>query len=273
MKKKVFLRVRQKGIMFQLGKNKFRSPVDIDVTQYKIDPLIYQMRMNGIDDYEIFTKKVGGVVKPDSKIIILDSKTDDIDRLNSKVEKLENILFDLLNINKEKNGEQNNKSGNSLSKIKKASPNLELKKDIKSEIKIDKKEQNHKKKDDVIVKKTVNVIINKEAKIVKDIKIKSINNKKKKKKIKVINDIKVKPVVYNQIKNKKKKINNDIDILLKHKKVLIEELEDVKDTDIKLEKSDDDKKFEPKPFNKIMIENKPFEISSDVEMLKNFKKK
>ena len=53
--KKIILKIKQKGLMFNLGKNKFRSPVDIDVTYTNLNSIISQLKSNGIIDYEINT--------------------------------------------------------------------------------------------------------------------------------------------------------------------------------------------------------------------------
>lgn len=98
MKKKIILKVVQPGIMFKLNKKSFRSPVSVDITHLKIDNIVSQMRSLGIKDYEITTSDIKNIhenVKND-KIIILESKSDDIDRLNFRINKLENMLHELI---------------------------------------------------------------------------------------------------------------------------------------------------------------------------------
>jgi len=233
--------------MFQLGKEKFRSPVDVDITQYKIDPILARMRTNGISDYEIFTEEPNKIIgSGKNKVIVIDSKTEELDRLNSKVEKLENLLFDLLEQNDKKNREQNNKDVDILPKVKDVVIKSEEQKSEPNEkIKIVKKPKKTKKKNIIREKKSItipnpNPVVAKEPK-----KIESIRSEKKNK--------------ANEFKDKK---------------IVIEELEDVKDINIKLDGlGNDTEMFKPKPFDKKMAVKKPFEISSDVEMLKKFKKK
>ena len=117
MKKKIILKINQKGIMFNLVGKKFRSPVEVDVTHMKIDSIISQMRSHGVTDYEISTK---GATKSSknkdkndskTKIIVIENRNDDIDKLNCRIEKLEYKLHELLNkneCNEKKEWEQNN---------------------------------------------------------------------------------------------------------------------------------------------------------------------
>jgi len=251
VKKKIFLRVKQKGIMFQLGNQKFRSPVDVDITQYKIDPILAQMRIYGISEYEIYTEEPSKIINKDNiKVIIVNSKTDEFDRLNSKIENLENLVYNLLEQNDEKDREQNNKSDVSLSKTEEKI--VEEKIDTQPEPKSD-----------------------------SEIKVKKVKNKIKRRNIKKSKTVTIsirKPNIKEPPKVEKVKIakvdKSESYDELKNKKVIIEELEDVEDVNIKLEGLGKDiEVFKPKTFNKKLIEKKPFEISSDVEMLKKYKKK
>lgn len=104
MRKRITLKVNQPGIMFKLNGNKFRSPVEVDITQMKIDPIIAQMRIYGIIDYEISTvDKNSKNINDQTKIIVVESKTDEIDRLNSRIDKLEDVLHKILDKEKEDN--------------------------------------------------------------------------------------------------------------------------------------------------------------------------
>jgi TolA-binding protein len=135
--KKIILKVRQSGLMFNLNGKKFRSPAEIDITHMKIDPVIGQMRSYGITDYEISTiENTVDLLKNKnnfkSKIIIIESKNDEIDHLNSRVERLEKVLHKLLDQNKDNNSnnnkkewEQNNKDISSLQKDEIDKPTIE----------------------------------------------------------------------------------------------------------------------------------------------------
>ncbi len=124
--KKIFLKIRNPGIMFQLGNKKFRSPAEIDVTHLKVDNIISQMKIYGITDFEITTNEVS---KPTDKkqtpnVIIIDSNDPEIEKLSLKINQMEKVLKELLNQNKR---EQNNVESK---KIK------ETQIEIKSEVKI-----------------------------------------------------------------------------------------------------------------------------------------
>lgn len=239
MKNKIFLRIRQRGVLFRLSGREFRSPVDIDITQYKIDPILCQMKTNGITDYEIFTEETSKVKASNSKIIVVDSKIDEIERLNLKVGKLENLVAQLIEQNKEKNREQNNKDDisqpesieNKLVEVEKIEPELEIK-----------------------PKKISN-------------KIERIKKKIKKHNERIINN-KTFQVINKSVSNAVAITNNNNNENLDNKKIIIEELELVDDVNIKLEEKIT---FKPNDFRQPEIE-KPFKISSDVEMLKKFKK-
>jgi len=247
VKKKIFLRVKQKGVMFQLGNQKFRSPVDVDITQYKIDPILAQMRIYGISEYEIYTEEPSKIINKDNiKVIIVNSKTDEVDRLNSKVEKLENLIYNLLEQNDEKDREQNNKSDVSLSETE----------------------------DKIVEEKNIDTPL--EPKSDPEIEVKKVKNKIKRRNIKKAKTVTIrKPNIKEPPKVEKvkiEKVESESYDELKNKKIIIEELENVED--VKLEGLGKDiEVFKPKTFNKKLIEKNPFEISSDVEMLKKYKKK
>jgi len=123
MKKKIILKVTQPGIMFKLNKQKFRSPVSVDITYMKIDHIVSQMRLLGVKDYEIMTVGLENIKDPikKNKVIILEGKSNDIDRLNSRINRLENILHELIDQShkdkKEIDREQNIKDIRSDDKI------------------------------------------------------------------------------------------------------------------------------------------------------------
>jgi len=217
--KKIILNVRQSGLMFTFNGKKFRSPAEIDITHMKIDPIISQMRSYGITNYEISTiENIIGLAKKESqtKVVIMESNNEDeINKLNSKVEKIEYMLHEILNQNKEKEWEQNNKDVIKTSNNKKQIDENNISKKPKIEELIDEK----------------------------TIKTKSDN----------------KPVSVEENEN-------DLDFV--NKKIIVEELEDIKDN-INIEI--DDVVFETKEFNYSEI-NEPFKLSSDVEELSKYKK-
>jgi len=184
----------------------------------KIDPIISQMRSYGITNYEISTiENIIGLAKKESqtKVVIMESNNEDeINKLNSKVEKIEYMLHEILNQNKEKEWEQNNKDVIKTSNNKKQIDENNISKKPKIEELIDEK----------------------------TIKTKSDN----------------KPVSVEENEN-------DLDFV--NKKIIVEELEDIKDN-INIEI--DDVVFETKEFNYSEI-NEPFKLSSDVEELSKYK--
>ncbi len=104
--KKIFLKIKNPGIMFQLGNKKFRSPAEIDVTHLKVDNIISQMRIYGITDFEITTNEPKQInEKQKTNIIVIETRDNEIEELNLKINKIEKVLKDLLNQNKR---EQNN---------------------------------------------------------------------------------------------------------------------------------------------------------------------
>ena len=229
--KKIILKVRQSGLMFNLNGQKFRSPVEIDISHMKIDPIISQMRSHGIMDYEIST--IGDITKlvkskskdknvENSKVIIIETNNDDINKLNLKIEKLEYMLNEIIDKNKddnkEKEWEQNNKDVISLSN------------------------DDEKQNDDIEIDPNKKVIIE------------EIINNPEPKKICVDN-------------------STPIEDKLSNKKVIIEELEDIDDVDIKIETKIESKieEFKIKDFKYEEI-NEPFKLSSDIEKLKKYKK-
>jgi hypothetical protein len=123
--KKIFLKIKNPGIMFQLGNKKFRSPAEIDVTHLKVDNIISQMRIYGVTDFEITTNEQSSVVKEKQKtnVIIIETKHDEIEKINLKIDEIEKVLKDLVNQNKR---EQNNTESK---KIKET--DVEIKSDIK----------------------------------------------------------------------------------------------------------------------------------------------
>jgi len=123
MKNKIILKITQKGVVFNFSGKKFRSPCGVDVTHKKIDSIISQMRTYGITGYEISTISDVKLSKnaKNNKTIILESRNDDIDRLNSRINKLENMLHELIDQShtdkKEIDREQNIKDIRSDDKI------------------------------------------------------------------------------------------------------------------------------------------------------------
>ena len=101
--KKIFLKIKNPGIMFKLGNKKFRSPVEIDVTHLKVDNIISQMKTYGIIDFEITTNEISTSSKEKNKSNITYDK--EIEKLNLKIDQMEKVLKELLNQNKR---EQNN---------------------------------------------------------------------------------------------------------------------------------------------------------------------
>ena len=217
MKKKIILKINQKGMMFNLAGKKFRSPCTVDISHMKIDPIISQMRSYGITDFEILTYKNKDKNDSKTKIIVIENRNDDINKLNCRIEKLEYKLHELLNkneCNEKKEWEQNNKDVVSLSfEEKDNSENNELNK---------------------------------------------------------------KPIIEEIINKPEPKIKNSEEIKIEHnpegepsKKIIIEELEEIEDIDIELEPQKI-KKFKIKDFHYEEIK-KPFELSPDIEKLKNIK--
>lgn len=141
--------------MFNLGKNKFRSPVDIDISNLKIDPIISQLKTMGIDDYEIETiggEELTNSTKNNSNIIIVDDRIEDINKLNSRIDDLESLLHN--HINKENEREQNNihklpKKSKVNKPDKKLIKKIVIKKNIENEYKTEKDD------DEIINKKVI----------------------------------------------------------------------------------------------------------------------
>lgn len=237
MNKKIILKVKQTGLMLNFNGKKFRSPVEIDITSSKIDPIISQMRSCGISNYQISTiEDVSNFTndklnKEKTKVIIIDNKNDDkINKLNEKIENIEYMLHEILNQNRcdKKEREQNNKDINDIN--------------------------------EVLSKPSEKIIKSEKPKIVKGEKPKLDVNldikKPKEKKIKKYKNI-----------SKKFVLNNNNTKNISSKKIIIEELEDFDNTNIELEC----KFFKIKNF-KYEDMGEPFKLSSDIEKLKKYKK-
>lgn len=127
--KKIFLKIRNPGIMFQLGNKKFRSPAEIDVTHLKVDNIISQMKIYGITDFEITTNEVPKPTdkKQTSNVIIIDSNDPEIEKLNLKISQIEKVLKELLNQNKR---EQNNVESKKIKETQ-----IEVKPEVKIPVK------------------------------------------------------------------------------------------------------------------------------------------
>jgi len=218
MKKKIILKIKTKGMMFHLGKHKFRSPATVDVTNLKIDPIISQLKLMGINDYEIST--TGGITnsaeKDKSKIIIIENKNDDI--LNSRIEKLENIIHKILSQEKEdknkkkdeeKEWEQNNKYVVNLSKKKDKHGSVEPNKKPVIEKIINKSKTKNNVEDELSNKK----IVIEELEEAEYSNIESINIELKSQ----IKEFKTKDFNYEEI-NEPFKLSTDIEKLRKYKK-------------------------------------------------------
>jgi hypothetical protein len=127
--KKIFLKIKNPGIMFQLGNKKFRSPVEIDVTHLKVDNIISQMKTYGITDFEITTNEIStsSKEKQKSNVIIIDTDNKEIEKLNLKIDQMEKVLKELLNQNKR---EQNNVESKKIKETQ-----IEIKPEVKIPIK------------------------------------------------------------------------------------------------------------------------------------------
>lgn len=127
--KKIFLKIKNPGIMFQLGNKKFRSPVEIDVTHLKVDNIISQMKTYGITDFEITTNEISIPSKEKQKlnVIIIDTDNKEIEKLNLKIDQMEKVLKELLNQNKR---EQNNVESKKIKETQ-----IEIKPEVKIPIK------------------------------------------------------------------------------------------------------------------------------------------
>jgi len=127
--KKIFLKIKNPGIMFQLGNKKFRSPVEIDVTHLKVDNIISQMKTYGITDFDITTSEVSIPTKEKHKpnVIIIDTDNKEIEKLNLKIDQMEKVLKELLNQNKR---EQNNVESKKIKETQ-----IEIKPEVKIPVK------------------------------------------------------------------------------------------------------------------------------------------
>lgn len=127
--KKIFLKIRNPGIMFQLGNKKFRSPAEIDVTHLKVDNIISQMKIYGITDFEITTNEISKPInkKKTPNVIIIDSNDSEIEKLSLKIDQMEKVLRELLNQNKR---EQNNVESKKIKETQ-----IEIKPEVKIPVK------------------------------------------------------------------------------------------------------------------------------------------